>query len=64
MQKFYLLGELKIEDDGHESKLLQSPKGCALISYLIVTQKPRPTPSNILLNLLFLKKTGQKPKLF
>ncbi len=35
--QFKLLGSLSIETDGEPSKLLKSPKGCALVTYLIVT---------------------------
>ena len=35
--QFNLLGPLNIESDGEPSELLKSPKGCALVTYLIVT---------------------------
>ena len=35
--QFKLLGSLSIESDGEPSEVLKSPKGCALVSYLIVT---------------------------
>ena len=35
--QFNLLGSLNIEKDGEPSELLKSPKGCALVTYLIVT---------------------------
>jgi DNA-binding SARP family transcriptional activator len=35
--QFNLLGSLNIESDGEPSEILKSPKGCALVSYLIVT---------------------------
>lgn len=37
-----LLGTLEISEDGTPSKLLQSGKGCALLSYLIITGQPQP----------------------
>ena len=37
--QFNLLGSLSIETDGVPSELLKSPKGCALVAYLIVTQQ-------------------------
>ena len=35
--QFNLLGSMNIEKDGEPSELLKSSKGCALVSYLIVT---------------------------
>ncbi len=37
--QFNLLGSLKIDTDGESSELLKSTKGCALVTYLIVTQR-------------------------
>lgn len=34
-----LLGTLEIEENGRPSKLMKSPKGCAVLSYLLVTEQ-------------------------
>ncbi|MEM7119398.1 MAG: tetratricopeptide repeat protein [Chloroflexota bacterium] len=36
---YKLLGTLEIVEDGIPSQLMQSPRGCALVSYLIVTRE-------------------------
>jgi DNA-binding SARP family transcriptional activator len=37
--QFNLLGPLEIANDGQPSPLLESPKGCALLAYLLVTRQ-------------------------
>ena len=39
-REFFLLGHLEIKIDGEPSELLNSPKGCALVVYLMLTGKP------------------------
>lgn len=46
-----LLGTLEIRENGAPSKLLQSNKGCALLSYLIITNQAQ--PREIVADLLF-----------
>jgi tetratricopeptide (TPR) repeat protein len=38
-REFFLLGHLDIKIDGEPSELLKSPKGCALVAYLMLTGK-------------------------
>ncbi|MEZ4645099.1 MAG: hypothetical protein R3E31_20590 [Chloroflexota bacterium] len=46
-----LLGTLEISENGTPSKLLQSDKGCALLSYLIITGHAQ--PREVIADLLF-----------
>lgn len=46
-----LLGTLEIHEDGTPSRLLQSSKGCALVSYLIITGQAQ--PREVVADLLF-----------
>jgi len=39
-REFFLLGHLEIKIDDEPSELLNSPKGCALAAYLMLTGKP------------------------
>ncbi len=38
-REFFLFGHLEIKIDGERSELLNSPKGCALAAYLMLTGK-------------------------
>ena len=38
-REFFLFGHLEIKIDGERSELLNSPKGCALTAYLMLTRK-------------------------
>jgi len=39
-REFFLFGHLEIKIDGERSELINSPKGCALVAYLMLTRKP------------------------
>jgi len=39
-REFFVLGHIEIKIDGEPSELLNSPKGCALVAYLMLTGKP------------------------
>ena len=41
-QHFKLLGTLEITDNGETAVLMKSPIGCALLTYLIITQQTYP----------------------